>query len=312
MRLRKQKTKLQQTRRQRIGREHTTLPKTAFSYHNARSEEVINTGRQPNRDITRSELRMPDKLWHQRLRSFIVLLIIGLVAFDILNLSTNPKVIILSIPGNSALLSSAVINHYQISAKKLLAGSILNRNKITIDTGMLSSQLKNMFPDVASVSISLPLASHQPIIYIQPSSPSILLKTTNESYIVNTQGNILSYTTSNNMQKFRIPTLLDPISSQLKINQQVLTTGEIVFIETVVKNLAIHQLSVKVFTLLSGGTELDAQINNQPYFVKFNLENSNSRQQVGTFLATLATLRSQNITPTQYIDVRVDGRAYYK
>ena len=61
-----------------------------------------------------------------------------------------------------------------------------------------------------------------------------------------------------------------------------------------------------------GTSELDVKLTNQPYTVKFNLESGTARQQAGTFLATQAKLQSQNVTPGQYVDVRVGGRAYYK
>jgi hypothetical protein len=57
--------------------------------------------------------------------------------------------------------------------------------------------------------------------------------------------------------------------------------------------------------------ELDVNLAGQSYFVKFDLQENDPRQQAGTFLATIASLKSQNITPTKYVDVRVDGRAYY-
>ncbi len=65
-------------------------------------------------------------------------------------------------------------------------------------------------------------------------------------------------------------------------------------------------------TLPVGTSELDVRLAGQPYSVKFNLESGTARQQAGTFLATESKLKSQNVTPAEYIDVRVDGRAYYK
>jgi hypothetical protein len=59
-------------------------------------------------------------------------------------------------------------------------------------------------------------------------------------------------------------------------------------------------------------SELDVQLNGRPYFVKFNLQSNNPRGEAGTFLATIAQLSRQNIVPGHYVDVRVDGRAYYQ
>jgi hypothetical protein len=65
-------------------------------------------------------------------------------------------------------------------------------------------------------------------------------------------------------------------------------------------------------SLPSNANELDIQIAGQPYEVKFNLHSDKAREQAGTYLATIASLQKQGITPSKYIDVRVDGRAYYQ
>ena len=64
-------------------------------------------------------------------------------------------------------------------------------------------------------------------------------------------------------------------------------------------------------TLPPAASELDVKIAGKPYFVKFNLQADDARRQAGTFLATQAQLQRKGITPAQYIDVRVEGRAYY-
>jgi hypothetical protein len=71
-------------------------------------------------------------------------------------------------------------------------------------------------------------------------------------------------------------------------------------------------MSVGSMILPAGTSELDVHLAGQPYFVKFNLNNNDPRQQAGTFLAAIANLQKNHITPAQYIDVRVDGRAYYQ
>jgi hypothetical protein len=91
-----------------------------------------------------------------------------------------------------------------------------------------------------------------------------------------------------------------------------LPAASVGFIQTVIAQLAAKQFVVSGMTLPAAASELDAQLAGQPYFVKFNLESDNPRGEVGTFLATIAQLRRQNIVPAKYVDVRVDGRAYYQ
>jgi hypothetical protein len=86
------------------------------------------------------------------------------------------------------------------------------------------------------------------------------------------------------------------------------------FIVSVVQQVKAHNIDISSLTLPSGTSELDMRLNNQPYFVKFNMHAglASARQQAGTFIAVKNRLESQGIAPSQYIDVRVDGRAYYQ
>jgi hypothetical protein len=52
-------------------------------------------------------------------------------------------------------------------------------------------------------------------------------------------------------------------------------------------------------------------MNGVGYFVKFNLH-GNAREEAGAFLAVKEYLESSHKTPGEYVDVRVENRAYYK
>ena len=91
-----------------------------------------------------------------------------------------------------------------------------------------------------------------------------------------------------------------------------MSSTDISFIKTVIAQLAAKQVIVSGLTLPVASREIDANIAGVGYIVKFNLQDGKALQQAGTFLATKGRLDSQSITPSQYIDVRVPGRAYYK
>jgi hypothetical protein len=92
----------------------------------------------------------------------------------------------------------------------------------------------------------------------------------------------------------------------------VLPANSVTFVQTLVAQLSSKHYTIASMTLPPAASELDVKLVGQAYSIKFNFENNDPRQQVGTFLATIAQLQKQNITPSQYVDVRVDGRAYYQ
>jgi cell division septal protein FtsQ len=200
---------------------------------------------------------------------------------------------------------------YQAAADKLLASSIWNRNKITINTGQISRQLTERFPELSSASVTLPMLAHRPIVYVQPAEAALVVAANNGAFVIDQNGRALM--PSANLPTARnLPQLVDQSGLPVRTGSQVLTSDDISFIQTVLTELGAKHVRVSSMVLPVESQELDVYIDGQPYFVKFNLANDDARLQAGTYLATAAQLKRQQMTPKKYVDVRVDGRAYYK
>lgn len=244
----------------------------------------------------------------------LIILLIALVisCVNALSLSSDARVVSLT-PAGSAGPFMHDKRIYQMAADNLLAGSIWNRNKITVNTEGISRQMLKQFPELSSVSITLPLLSKHPTVYVQTARPALILSARNGSYVIDTTGKALinAANLSGNARQ-GLPLVTDQSGLDAAINHQVLSSDDVSFILTVIAQLSASHVSVSALVLPAGTSELDVHVSGQPYTVKFNLESGDARQQAGTFLATQAELKSRNITPAQYVDVRVDGRAYYK
>jgi hypothetical protein len=204
---------------------------------------------------------------------------------------------------------------YQAAADRLLADSVWNHNKITLDTGKISRTLLAEFPELANVSVTVPFFQHNPIIYVQPAQPAIIISSAADgSFVLNENGKALLANTSNPLIAGQqpLPVVTDLSGLQLKLGNQVLPASSVSFIQAVVAQLAAKKYTVSSMTLPPAASELDVKLVGKPYYVKFNLEDNDPLQQVGTFLATITELQSQGTAPSQYVDVRVDGRAYYQ
>lgn len=201
---------------------------------------------------------------------------------------------------------------YQAAADKLLSGSLLNRNKITIDTGRISKQMTAQFPELASASVTIPLLGHRPTIYVEPAQASLVVAAGNGAYVVDQNGRALMPSADLPTAQ-KLPQIVDQSGLSIHVGRRVLTPDDVVFVQTVLAELSAKRVGVSSMVLPAASRELDVYIAGQPYFVKFNLENnSDVRQQAGTYLATIAELQRQHVTPAHYIDVRVNGRAYYQ
>lgn len=290
---------------------YTSSRPQAFSYSSNRSEQEYNLGRaQPREQDMRKRQRLV-RYWRQRLGVLFAGLIIIVCLLDILHLSSMPKVIALTGASNSSFLQPS--NVYQQAAAKLFAGSIFNANKITINTDQIKQKLKAQFPELSDVSITLPLIGHRPIVYIAPSSPSLVLATHSGDFVLDSSGRaLLPASQVPGLAGLQLTTVTDQSGLSVHTNQVVLPRASVAFIQTVIGELKAKNVAFNSLTLPAAAYELDLYPSGVGYYVKFNLHTTDAMQQVGSYLAVRQRLQSQNITPTAYIDVRVDGRAYYK
>lgn len=284
----------------------------AFSYRANRSDQEYNLGRLQPREQDKRKRGLVLRYWRQRIGAVIAGLVIIFCILDILHLSSTPKVIALTTPSNSYFLQPATV--YQTAASKLFKGSIFNANKITINSDVIASKLQKEFPELSAVSVTLPLMGHRPIVYIAPTNPSLILATEhNGSFVLDNNGKALIQTAqANDLSGLKLPVVTDESGITIRTGQVALTSNSISFIQIVAQEMAAKGVTVASYTLPAAAYELDVHPSGVGYYVKFNMYETDALQQVGTFLAVKQRLSSQNITPSSYIDVRVDGRAYYK
>jgi hypothetical protein len=300
------------TMRQRLrsaGESAKPVNKT-FSYSSRRSDTGFNTGRQLQRDLKDSAAKGL-RYSIQRFGMVILLLAVLVSLFNILKLSSQPKIQPLTTGGSEVLLRSKT--DYEKYATKVLADSIWNHNKITVNTGELSQKMLAEFPELTNASVTIPLLAHKPIVYIEPSKPQLILLATNGAFVVSDSGKaLLRGPDAASFNLSDLPVVTDQSGLQLELGRQALPAASVNFLKSVMSQLNAAHVSIGGISLPTNANELDVQVAGQPYQVKFNLHSNKAREQAGTYLAAIASLQKQGITPSKYIDVRVDGRAYYQ
>lgn len=297
---RKQKQRL----RRQTGQKREAKP--TFSYHASRSRTES-----PARSRLGAETakRINGPPWWHFAPSILAIAAITICLGYVLGLSSDPK-IIQPADSSSVLLRPKVT--YQTAAQKLFRESILSRSKITIDTGGITRKLKEQFPELANVTIALPLVGHRPLVYIEPSPPAISLIAGNGTFVINELGKAIINTDQTPLHTVKpLPVVLDQSGLTLKAGQAALPADYVNFITSVIAQLQAKKLEIKSMTLPARTNQLDVQLNGQPYTVKMNLKDD-SRQQIGAFLAAKQMLEQTNQVPGSYFDVRVPERVYYK
>lgn len=285
----------------------------AYNYRAQRSDFVANTGRDKRRvalSVSKSDVKKLSSFWGQRIGG-LALIIAGLL-FIVTTLSLSQEARVISLATKDAPLLRSQ-KTYQDAASDILELSVFNKSKITINNAAIRAAMLKQFPELQDVTVTLPFLAHRPVVYVQPAQPTMILISGSGSFVLDTNGKaILTSSALLPTSGLTLPQVTDQSGLPVKLDQQVLTSGDIRFIQTIVTQLAARQVFIDTLTLPVASRQLEAHITGQPYTVKFNLASDTARQQAGTFLATINRLAGQGITPGSYIDVRVDGRAYYQ
>lgn len=294
----------------------TDVPRNApvFSYHASRSSSLETRARNavPSDEQTPKRKAAP-RFGMQHIKPRHVLAgILGIVVFLLLmGLSSTPKVVVLGDVSNQFALQDLSV--YRQAAHNAFGRSIANDNKLTINTDAVAVELRNSFPELHAVSISLPFFGRQPTVYIQPATPQLVFSTASGQFILDSNGRALSnYQSGTKLPTSRsVPIVSDQTGIAVRKGDIALPSQSVAFITQVAEQLYAKQIKIDTWTLPAGGSQLNVKVSGAPYFVKFNLQ-SNAREETGTFLAAKNYLDGKKITPGQYIDARVTGRVYYK
>ena len=148
----------------------------------------------PRRSAAAS-LRLAAQLQHGpkrllgRLPYVLLLAVLVVCLGKILIVSPNPKVLIVGLTDTSYIQPTDV---YQRAAAKIQKTSPANRLKLSFNTAALVAGLKKQFPELQSVSVTLPLVGNRPIVYIAPQQPGVVLQVGAENFAISQSGIVLS------------------------------------------------------------------------------------------------------------------------
>lgn len=284
---------------------------TAFSYHANRSNKPKESDR--NRPSDKPDSKENTNKYSKFMSWFFltILLAVLIVLTKGLYVSSNAKVIIVQPNGYSYMPHSQT--QYQQVTDKIIGSSIYNKLKITLSSRDIGQNIQQSFPEVSYVAVTVPFIGSRPTVYIQLTKPALVYVLPAGSYVLDSNGLVIANAASFKAKELAsLPTVQSALSSNITDGEQLLSNQDVNFIQTISLGLKDKNIAVTKMELISGAQEIDVYPANQKYFIKFNLHQTDALLQLGTYLAAIATLKQENKIPNSYIDVRVDGRAYYK
>jgi len=191
-----------------------------------------------------------------------------------------------------------------------LLNGFKSSNKLTFDEASVVSAIQAKFPEVRSARVELPFFSERPVVWLSVSPPAFTLVNGQSSYLIDEQGVAVARSADiPNIKK--LVTVQDQTGFKVNVGQQVLSSEGVVLLNMVIAQSKQAKVPIASLSLPPRAQELDLKTTDQPYFVKFYL-GGDGLTQTGQFLAARHEFAKTGKSPSQYLDVRVPGKIFYK
>ncbi len=306
MRLFKQNAQRERQRIRRMPNEKNSV----YTYYQRRSIRNDALGRDASEDVKSEKRRQPRAVQHI---PSLMLLIVALISMIFVStVDPNAKINHLDKSTNSSALSLRDDAVYQAAAQHFIENSIVNRSKFLIDSAGLRSELQRQFPELAAVTVTLPIMGRRPVIGIQTTKPAFILVSGAQSVLVGNNGVALVEARDvKRLDSLNIKTVQDESGLEIETGKAALPKEQALFIATVIEQLEKQNIAVDTLTIPQSPYDLHVRIKDKAYVVKFNVL-EDPLQQSGAFVAIKQKLEAEQGDPQEYIDVRVGERVFYK
>lgn len=277
-----------------------------FSYYSKRSDEAstrLRSSQSPTSIKSRS-------VWLLYLPSLVALTVVVAASMYVTTLATQARVVISSDHSQHVALQPVTV--YEQAAEKIMHQSFTNRSKITINTVKVADALEAQFPELSDIVVTVPLFGRKPLIQAAPAKPALVLVSKQGSYIIDVFGRpILRADQLNSSTRDKLPLITDSSEAPIEFGRQLLTSELVSFVAALKVQFDAKNVEIDSYTFPTLANELHVKLAGKNFYLKFNTD-GDARLQAGTYFAVQDRLDSESKVPSEYIDLRVEERAYYK
>lgn len=241
--------------------------------------------------------------------TYIACLVFASACLYTLSLSGSPRVVVEKQPGVVQRDPSVYEQHVQA----VWRSSVFNRTKLTVNTQQTRQAILDTYHELGDVRIQLPLVGRRATIVLVPIAPSLQIEGHGGTFYVDAEGKALA-DTSNVTSSSSVPVVQDDGVLGVTPGQLVLPRTQVASIVQLFTEFQAAHISLRSMTLSDkAANQLNVQAEADTYYIKVQLdESTDARQVVGTYVAMQKKFAADGAGPTEYLDLRVPGRAFYK
>lgn len=233
-----------------------------------------------------------------------VIFVIGYVLYA----SQNP---IIRIPDSAR--PTQEVSVYRSSVEEAIKSTYLNRTKLTFNYSEISRSLREKHPEIASVAISFAPFGDQAVVSLDFYEPEMIALSRGKEWIIDSRGVAISELSTEQLRQRYVSFLRirDDIGLVQRNGDSLMSADDIIFVANALEYFEIEGYDVDSTTLPNNPRELVIRLKNVGYLIRLNLDND-PREQVGTAIASIESLRAASLTPSEYIDVRPGEKVYWR
>jgi hypothetical protein len=249
--------------------------------------------------------------WWRLLPSYVAAAVIMFAMLYVLLLAGAPVTVRIKtehLPEGSVTTQTDQEAYAQL-ARDYLRSNWLQATKVTLRSPLLEQQLAEAFPEVASASVSYGLVGRGVVINVTPEIIRVRVVTeSGETHAVNDRGVSVQLLTNDTPEIIEIT---ESVGIGTAVGEKMLPQQTLKYITEFERQLRAADLEIASIALPAVANELHAAVEGDGFIGKFDIA-ADVRVQAGAFIATRRQLIETNTIPSDYIDVRVAERAYYK
>lgn len=241
--------------------------------------------------------------------SILLLVIAGLVRMRISDVRVTPV-------APAAFNSTVAINEsvYSQSIEEYIGQNVPLRQSWLLDSNSLERQLQEKHPEIQSLTVSGSLVKASTVVQVQFRKPAFVLNTGENSLFIDKNGVLFTINHYKNVDINRLPSVENMGSGIAQTGDRIVTATvaqAIAELYTLLPTVYSDGAVVSTVLLPRSAREVHIKVSTHPYVIKFSVERAIA-QQIGELRALLGFLRSSNASPVEYIDIRIEGKAFYK
>lgn len=241
--------------------------------------------------------------WKRLIRPTIYVVILAIFLYAI-TASSLLRVNDIEVEGAVTISSEDV----RRQVENVISSSPISQNVIFVPLGEISDKLKTDNYQIATVKIDRVFPTGLKVT-ISEQKPNILWKSAGQVYIISEDGRAYGGEVTEELER-ELPLVVDSTNLPVRTGERQASAGFVKFVRALKDQFSSTGLSS--IELQVGETTTDLSVTTTDgYQVKFDTTRE-IETQIGALNDVLSILKKQGKKPAEYIDLRINGRAFYK